>query len=54
MMVLFYCKSQWGDCKGSMVGLVIHKNIMVDELKGSLKYLPEVDCVRFESVEDMV
>ena len=37
-----------------MVGLVIHKNIMVDECEGSLKYLPEVDCVRFESVEDMV
>ena len=38
-----------------MVGLVIHKNIMVDEgSKGSLKYLPEVDCVRFESIEDMV
>ena len=52
MMVLFYCKSQWGDCKGSMVGLVIHN--MVDECEGSLKYLPEVDCVRFESVEDMV
>ena len=32
------------NCKGSMVGLVIHN--MVDECEGSLKYLPTVCASR--------